>query len=294
MKKALSNGTIIFALVISFGVIIFGQGRPLLGGYKAAKTDDPGVVEAADFAIEKRAKDTEQEELTLDSIDKAETQSVAGINYRLCLSVSIEDESQQVEVVVNKNLQKALSLTSWTVKDCAESESASTAENQSVFLQNARFVYQSKIAAPVCTGNQLSFREADGDADMGGKRFGNYVFTNTSAASCTLSGFPGFVLLNRSGRIMKGVSVSYNHNLLFESEGRKKPQRVTLEPGKTAWFQIYYNDGMALGLKRPPPESYKVKVKAPHTTREFVIKSAIGAYRTVMVSSVRTGLPNEN
>ena len=47
---------------------------------------------------------------------------------------------------------------------------------------------------------------------MGGKAYGNYVFTNISSAPCTLSGFPTFVLLNKAGQIMRGVKVTYTTN----------------------------------------------------------------------------------
>ena len=117
MKKAILNGTMILAIVLGFGITANAQ--TVLGGYKTAKTDDARVVAAAEFAVGNRVENnTEQEGLELDSVDKAEMQSVGGTNFRLCLTVKLEDETQQVSVVVYQNLKQEYKLTSWTVADC--------------------------------------------------------------------------------------------------------------------------------------------------------------------------------
>lgn len=146
-----------------------------------------------------------------------------------------------------------------------------------------------------CLGSQLSLREAEGEADMGGKRYGNFVFTNTSSSACTLTGYPRFLLLNKSGRSLRGVRVRYEDGFVSGDSNRAQsgdaPQRVTLEPGQTAWFQIFYNDGMALGPPKRFPVSAKVRVVAPGTNRVFILRSQIRACCGVQVSSVRGGLP---
>jgi hypothetical protein len=114
-----------FGLIMTFCCIFSAinvSAQVITGGYKPAATDNERVVAAANFAVEKRVEThTEQEGLTLDSIDKAEMQSVGGTNFRLCMTVSIEDESQQVSAVVYQNLKKEYSLTSWTVvESCGE------------------------------------------------------------------------------------------------------------------------------------------------------------------------------
>jgi Domain of unknown function (DUF4232) len=130
-----------------------------------------------------------------------------------------------------------------------------------------------------CLGGQLSLREAEGEADMGGKRYGNYVFTNASASPCTLSGFPRFVLLNKSGRPLRGVKVENSEGHVSGDTNSTRmgdaPQTVTLEPGKTAWFQIFYNDGMAIEHKRPFPVSARVRIIAPGTKRVFILRQRI-------------------
>lgn len=116
--RFLIGSAMILAIVLGFGITANAQ-KILLGGYKTAKTDDSRVVAAAEFAVSNRVENnTEQEGLTLDSVDKAEMQTNQGINYRLCLTVKLDDETQQVSVVVHQNLKREYSLTSWTVADC--------------------------------------------------------------------------------------------------------------------------------------------------------------------------------
>lgn len=154
----------------------------------------------------------------------------------------------------------------------------------------------STAEASPCLGEQLSLREVEGESDMGGKRYGNYVFTNTSTKTCTLTGYPKFALLNKSGQILSNVKVEYSNNFTVtgDTDGNQSSEAskiVTLAPGKSAWFQIFYNDGMAIDHKRPFPVSAKVRVTAPHTERAFLIKSEIQACCGVEVSAVRSGMP---
>jgi len=139
-----------------------------------------------------------------------------------------------------------------------------------------------------CTGAQLAVREGEPEADIGGKRYSRFVFTNVSAKPCMLKGFPKFGLLNKTGRTLPGVRVSYDNDF---PGGESEETSVTLEPDKTAWFQVFYNDGMALGRRKKNPVSAKVVIKAPDTTRAFMLKSVIEACCGVQVSSIRGGLP---
>lgn len=114
MKNFLTGKAILSAVMLSLAITAFAQIKT--GGYKTASTDDERVVAAADFAVGKRAESNpEQEDLELDSIKKAETQTVAGTNFRLCLSVSLGDETQLIRVVVFQNLKQEYSLKSWEV-----------------------------------------------------------------------------------------------------------------------------------------------------------------------------------
>ena len=119
MKKILGNGLILGAII--FGIALTANAQTVLGGYKPAATDNERVVAAANFAVDKRVENnTEQEGMTLGSVDKAEMQSVGGTNFRLCMTVTLDDESQQVRAVVYQNLQRAYSLTSWEVVESCD------------------------------------------------------------------------------------------------------------------------------------------------------------------------------
>jgi hypothetical protein len=113
-------------LSVTFCCVTVGwaQTRPILGGYKVVATDNPEVVAAAEFAVGEQGEKQEST-ISLVSIERAESQVVAGINYRLCLKVSTEseEEPQDVKVVVHRNLQKQYSLTSWEEESCGGSDS---------------------------------------------------------------------------------------------------------------------------------------------------------------------------
>jgi hypothetical protein len=114
MKKFPVSGTMLLAIMLSLGMMAFAQIKT--GGYKSVATNDERVVAAADFAVSNRAENhPEQEDLSLESVKKAEMQTVAGVNFKLCLSVSIEDETQLVRVLVYQNLKQEYSLKSWEV-----------------------------------------------------------------------------------------------------------------------------------------------------------------------------------
>jgi Aspartic acid proteinase inhibitor len=119
---------VLVALGVAFGcsIISLGQGRPIVGGYKEVATDDPEVQAAAEFAVSEQKKKQGDDPLSLVSIEHAERQVVAGMNYRLCLKVKAADEddagveAQDVKVVVFKSLKQEYSLKSWTEENCSE------------------------------------------------------------------------------------------------------------------------------------------------------------------------------
>jgi hypothetical protein len=128
MKKSLQVVIVLIALGVAFGSVIisFGQGRPIVGGYKEVATDDPEVQAAAEFAVSEQKKKQDDDALTLVSIEHAERQVVAGTNFRLCLKVAAGGDSdegaepQNVKVVVFKNLKQEYSLKSWDEENCSE------------------------------------------------------------------------------------------------------------------------------------------------------------------------------
>ena len=284
MKKDVFIAALLTAIIFGLGIVANAQ-RPVLGGYSSIATDDTRVTAAADFAVNKRIEtNSEQEGMTLESIDKAESQVVAGTNFRLCMTVALDDNTQQVSAIVFQSLKQEYSLKSWIpVDSCGGSTTGASSSAAPVH----------KMSLSNCTGAQLSLVGDEGDSDIGGKRYWNYVFTNISSRPCVLRGYPTFTLLNRSGRTYRGLGVEYTNdypNSATQALG-KRSRSVTLQPGKKAWFQIYYNDGMALEHTKPYPVIHRVRITAPHTTRRFVLKGDLHVCCSVQVSSLRKGSP---
>jgi len=117
-------------LAIALGAIAASAQR--LGGYREIDKSDEGAAAAAEFAVK---AESESKEMTykLVSIEHAESQVVAGTNYRLCLKVGYHkqdddvDTTEFVRVVVNRNLQNQHSLTSWTEENCGSDNEEVTA-----------------------------------------------------------------------------------------------------------------------------------------------------------------------
>jgi hypothetical protein len=87
------------------------QAQPT-GAYAVASRTDKEVIQAANFAI-KQAGRKNHTSISLVSIENAEQQVVAGLNYRLCLKVKIKGEVKHAGAVVYRNLKNKLSLSEW-------------------------------------------------------------------------------------------------------------------------------------------------------------------------------------
>lgn len=115
---------VVFCVLIGCASTVFGQIRT--GGYRTVPVTDQGVKDAVDFALEIKTQEMD-EELSLEGIIKAEKQTVAGTNYRVCLQIYVpskEDETDGVtlyiKTVIFLSLQNEYSIKSWTEEDCAE------------------------------------------------------------------------------------------------------------------------------------------------------------------------------
>jgi hypothetical protein len=95
------------------------QQEPMAGGYRDIAKDDPEALAAARFAIKEQSRKLHTR-ISLVSIQRAEVQVVAGLNYRLCMKVKVRRKTQSATAVVYKNLKQKYSLTSWTPGDCRE------------------------------------------------------------------------------------------------------------------------------------------------------------------------------
>lgn len=88
------------------------QERAVAGGYAGRPVNNRGVAAAAAFAVREQGRRT-RSRITLLSVRRAESQVVAGLNYRLLLSVRQGREVSDVTAVVHENLRRRLTLESW-------------------------------------------------------------------------------------------------------------------------------------------------------------------------------------
>ena len=94
--------------------------QEMTGGYGDASVLDKDVRKAANVAIASRSRSTGKT-LTLVRIVKAEVQVVAGLNYRVCMSVREgRKRAKTVTAVVYKDLKNRRSLSRWKTGGCSE------------------------------------------------------------------------------------------------------------------------------------------------------------------------------
>jgi len=119
---------VISAFLLVFGGCAaagFAQAEPIMtGAYAKAEISDSNIVTAANFAVRKQGRTT-RSNIRLVAVKSAETQIVAGMNYRLCIEVSVKKKgrktaAQFVQAVVYRSLKDVFSLTSWTPEACTE------------------------------------------------------------------------------------------------------------------------------------------------------------------------------
>jgi hypothetical protein len=89
------------------------------GGYTSIDLADPAVRAAADYAVSEQTSRTGTA-VFLRRVARAERQVVAGLNYRLCLEVTVGDKPEEVQAIVYRDLQQRFSLTQWSSGGCAK------------------------------------------------------------------------------------------------------------------------------------------------------------------------------
>jgi hypothetical protein len=107
-RSARTLGAALLLATVAAGAVLLAAGPAAaamqLGGFRAISTDDPAVQAAAAFAAGEVGG-------SLQSVDSAQAQTVAGINYRLTITL---EGGAVWQVVVYRNLQGGYSLTSST------------------------------------------------------------------------------------------------------------------------------------------------------------------------------------
>jgi Protein of unknown function (DUF4232) len=145
---------------------------------------------------------------------------------------------------------------------------------------------ESAPAAEPCLRENLTLKEGETEAAMGGVRVTNYVFTNRSSAPCTLSGYPRAELLTRKGAVVRRAAHSEQP---IESGG----QTIEIDSGKDAWFNLYFNSGGAGYTGKACPTYSRIRILAPGTTHPFILRTSIRSCRKTdfQVSRVQQGTP---
>ncbi|HEX8688311.1 MAG TPA: GerMN domain-containing protein [Pyrinomonadaceae bacterium] len=115
LRAAMAACALLVALAGAAGTAAAQAGRqdaPVAGGYREVPAVGRDVLRAARFAVREQGR-RGRRPLSLLAVRRAEQQVVAGLNYRLELSVRSGGETRAATAVVYQNLRNTLSLTEW-------------------------------------------------------------------------------------------------------------------------------------------------------------------------------------
>jgi hypothetical protein len=145
---------------------------------------------------------------------------------------------------------------------------------------------QARIASKLspCQINQLSLRRVSVEGGMG--HFGAiYVFTNTSSSTCTLDGYPGFVLLDANGRSLTRINIKLSkHNYFHHTQ----QQRVSLAPSNRASFMVAYT--RINRSRQNCPSSAKVEITPPNVHQHFTIVEKLKPCGAISITPIEAGI----
>lgn len=108
-------------LILALGLLFAGQAMaagPVVGGFAPMDPGSAEAVEAARFAVMAKNALPDSKPVRLTAIRRAAQQVVAGMNYRLCLSVKDRTHRFRVRTVVYVDLKGEKILTEWTPNGC--------------------------------------------------------------------------------------------------------------------------------------------------------------------------------
>lgn len=121
MNKNIRN-LLLFAAVV-FGISLAAsnvRAQDITGGYGDTAVTDKDAVASAKYAVKAQAHKTHKT-LKLVKIEKAQVQVVAGLNYRVCMTVrEARRKAKKVTAVVYKDLKNNLSLSRWKAGGCTD------------------------------------------------------------------------------------------------------------------------------------------------------------------------------
>ena len=108
-----------FLLYFFIFVLASGALAQTPGGYRLVPNDDSESVAAAKAAVRQEGQKLGKN-IVFSSIVYAQRQVVSGTNYKLCLKVKVNGTSKRAETIINRDLQKQYSLTSWNWGQCTK------------------------------------------------------------------------------------------------------------------------------------------------------------------------------
>lgn len=115
--ESTARADVVIADMIPDGVPgLSAQEVPLAGGYREVSQVAPEAMSAARFAIRAESR-RERARISLVSIERAERQVVAGLNYRLLLRISVNGTMRNVKAEVYQDLRQRYSLSLWEATD---------------------------------------------------------------------------------------------------------------------------------------------------------------------------------
>jgi hypothetical protein len=115
-----------------------------------------------------------------------------------------------------------------------------------------------------CARQDLTIKEGETDAAMGGVRRTPYVLTNVSKTPCTLKDYVSLELLNKAGTVVKRATKQKSDDPITAA---------ILLPGKTAWFALNFNVGGAGYMGKPCPTYPQMRITTPGAKRPFILRS---------------------
>jgi aspartic proteinase inhibitor len=94
-------------------------GTSIPGGFTVISPSDSEVLSAANVAVDEQQR-REGKSIKLMSVGRADKQTVAGQNYKMCLQTNVDGTVKWATAVVYRNLKMERSLTSWSWGRCSD------------------------------------------------------------------------------------------------------------------------------------------------------------------------------
>jgi hypothetical protein len=118
--RILKTTALAATLIFTFAIAAAAQdNEPMAGGYSKVSTRSVAAKKAAAAAITQHSISHPKDKMTLVKIIKAEQQVVAGMNYRLCMTVlDRRGVRRSITAVVYQPIRKKLRLTDWSTGAC--------------------------------------------------------------------------------------------------------------------------------------------------------------------------------